>query len=95
MPKGYIIGHADVHDPQGYKAYAARNDEILKHYGGIFLMRGGAGEVREGATHPRHVIIEFPSYEAARAFYDSPEYQENLKIRQANADSVIVVAEGV
>lgn len=94
MPKGYIIGHVTMHDAEAYKPYSARNNEILKQFGGTFLLRGGQGEVLEGEEHPRHVIIEFPSYEAARAFYNSPEYQENMKIRQANADSVIIVAEG-
>ena len=95
MPKGYIIGHVTLHDADAYRPYSARNDEILKQYGGVFLVRGGAGEVLEGDEHPRHVIIEFPTYEAAQAFYASPEYQDNMQIRHAHADSVIVVAEGV
>jgi len=95
MPNGYIIGHVTLHDAEAYPPCVARNNEILTRCGGTFLVRGGADEVREGDTHARHVIIEFPSYEATQAFYDSPDYQENLKIRQANADSVIVVAEGV
>ncbi|WP_425039903.1 DUF1330 domain-containing protein [Primorskyibacter sp. S187A] len=95
MPKGYIIGHVSVHDADGYAPYSAINNEILPRFGGRFLARGGTSKLLEGGEHPRHVIIEFPSYEDALAFYNSPEYQDNLKTRQANADSVIMVVEGV
>ena len=95
MPKGYIIGHVTLHDAEAYKPYVSSNNETLPRYGGRFLARGGQSERLEGGGHPRHVIIEFPSYEDALAWYNSPEYQENLKIRHANADSQIMVVEGV
>jgi uncharacterized protein (DUF1330 family) len=40
------------------------------------------------------VVIEFPNYAAAVACYRSPEYQQNLKIRQANAVTDLIVVEG-
>jgi len=95
MAKGYIIGHVSIHDVEAYKAYAANNDKLAPAFEGRFLARGGTSEVVEGECLPRHVILEFPTYAQAKAFYDSPGYQENLKIRQANADSVIVLLEGV
>ena len=95
MPKGYIIGHVDVKDADGYLPYSARNDALLPRYGGKFLVRGGASEILEGSDHPRHVIIEFPSYAKALGFYNDPDYQENLKVRQANSDGTIIVVEGV
>jgi uncharacterized protein (DUF1330 family) len=95
MPKGYIIGNIDLHDAEAYRPYSARNDELLPRYGGKFLARGGASEVLEGEARARHVIIEFPSYADAVAFYNDPEYQENLKIRQANSEGAIMVVEGV
>ena len=39
-------------------------------------------------------MIEFPSYEAAIACYDSPEYVEPLKIRKANAVSDLIIIGG-
>ena len=94
MPKGYIIGHVTIHDLEAYQAYGARNNELIPAAGGKFLVRGGQSEYLEGEGHPRHVIIEFPSYEAALAFYNSPEYQENMKTRLANSDGNIMVVEG-
>ena len=95
MPNGYIIGHITLKDAEAYKAYSARNNELLPRYKGKFLARGGAGDILEGAGHSRHVIIEFPSYTDALAFYNDPDYQENLKVRQANSDGTIIVVEGV
>lgn len=95
MPKGYIIGNVEMHDPEGYKPYSARNNELLPRYGGRFLARGGASEIVEGDAHARHVIIEFPSYENALAFYNDPDYRENMKIRQACSTGTITVVEGV
>ena len=95
MPKGYIMGHITVKDPEAYKEYVERDTPILNALGGQFVIRGGRSEVPEGETLQRHVLIEFPSYEAALAAYNDPEYQEVAEIRRRNADSVIIVVEGV
>lgn len=95
MPKGYIIGHITVRDPEAYKEYITRDTPILNGLGGNFIVRGGQSEVVEGETFQRHVVIEFPSYEAALAAYNDPDYQEVADIRKRTADSVILVVEGV
>lgn len=94
MPKGYIIGHITVRDPEAYKEYIEKDTPILKGLGGNFIIRGGQSQVMEGETHERHVVMEFPSYEAALAAYNDPEYQEVMKIRHGSADSTIIVVEG-
>lgn len=94
MPKGYIIGHITVNDPEVYKEYVEKDTPILLGLGGRFIVRGGPSETMEGETLNRHVVIEFPSYEAARAAYDDPEYQKVAEIRRRTADSVILVVEG-
>ena len=95
MPKGYIIAHITVTDPEAYKEYVERDTPILKAMGGEFVIRGGQSEVLEGEAFERHVVIEFPSYEAALRAYHDPEYQEVAEIRRKNADSTIIVVEGV
>jgi uncharacterized protein (DUF1330 family) len=95
MPKGYIIGHITVTNPEAYKEYVARDTPILLALGGQFVVRGGQAEVMEGITMMRHVVIEFPSYAQAMMAYNDPEYQEVAEIRRRNADSVIIVVEGV
>ena len=94
MPKGYIIGHITVNDPEAYKEYVEKDTPILLAKGGKFVVRGGRSEIMEGETFQSHVVIEFPSYDEAMAAYNDPEYQEVAKIRQRTADSVILVVEG-
>ncbi|NJN06173.1 MAG: DUF1330 domain-containing protein [Rhodobacteraceae bacterium] len=94
MPKGYIVAHITVRNPEAYKEYIERDTPILKALGGTFVIRGGQAQVMEGESLERHVVIEFPSYEAALAAYNDPEYQDVAEIRRRNADSVIIVVEG-
>lgn len=94
MPKGYIIAHITVRDPEAYKEYVVRDTPILEGLGGRFIVRGGQSETVEGTLQDRHVVIEFPSYEAALKAYNDPEYQEVADIRRRTADSSIVVVEG-
>ena len=49
----------------------------------------------EGEAGQRTVVIEFDSYEAAKAAYDDPEYQVVAEIRRRTADSMIMLVEGV
>ncbi|MGI9388542.1 MAG: DUF1330 domain-containing protein [Boseongicola sp.] len=95
MAKGYIIAHVTVRDPEAYKEYVEKDTPILLALGGKFIIRGGQAEVPEGVALDRHVVIEFPSYEAAMAAYNDPEYQEVAEIRRRTAESVIIVVEGV
>jgi uncharacterized protein (DUF1330 family) len=94
MPKGYIIGHITVRDPEHYKDYIRLDTPIIQGFGGRFIVRGGQSEVVEGQTHQRHVVIEFPDYASAKACYDSPAYQKVADIRRASAESVILLVEG-
>ncbi|WP_299281339.1 DUF1330 domain-containing protein [uncultured Tateyamaria sp.] len=95
MPKGYIIGHITVNDPETYKTYIEKDTPILTRLGAVPIVRGGQSTTMEGETQNRHVVFEFPSYEAAVAAYNDPEYQEVAKIRHRSATSTILVVEGV
>jgi uncharacterized protein (DUF1330 family) len=94
MPKGYWIGRLDVRDAEAYKPYAVANGPIFAKFGGRILVRGGPFESVEGTPRARNVVIEFPDYACALACYRSPEYQENMKIRQASAVTDLIVIEG-
>jgi uncharacterized protein (DUF1330 family) len=90
----YWIAHINVTNPEGYKGYLAANAEPIGRFGGRFLVRAGKHETRAGPEHQRHVVVEFPSFEAAKACYDSAEYQAAAKIRDANAEVQLVIVEG-
>ena len=94
MAKGYWIAHVDVKDPEAYKAYIAANAVAFAKFGARFLVRAGAAEVRAGALHPRHVVLEFEDYATALACYDSEEYRRAVVLRDAASVCDVVVVEG-
>jgi uncharacterized protein (DUF1330 family) len=94
MAKGYWIAHVDVTDPEAYKAYLAANAIAFAKFGARFLVRAGRGEVRGGALHPRHVVLEFKDYATALACYDSEEYRRAIVLRDAASACDVVVVEG-
>jgi uncharacterized protein (DUF1330 family) len=94
MPKAYWIAHVEVRNDEGYKPYAAANPAIFRKYGGRFVIRAGKSECVEGGSRSRHVVIEFPDYDAAVACYRSPEYQANIKVRQPHALVDLIIVEG-
>ncbi len=86
--KGYWIAHADISDPEGYKAYMAAE-----------WCRSGSSAraswcAAAGRTWPRAssaarcVVIEFPSYEAALDCYRSPDYQAAAAFAKARRSSI-------
>lgn len=95
MPKGYCIVRVDVHSPEAYALYAKEATEAIKKHGGRALVRGGAFEAMEGPARARNVVIEFDSFDAARAFYMSEEYQRAKKKREYAATVEYVIVEGV
>jgi uncharacterized protein (DUF1330 family) len=94
MPKGYWIGRVDVKSDEGYKPYAMGNQAIFKKFGGRYVIRAGKFECVEGSARSRNVVIEFPDYATALACYNSPEYQQNMKLRLPHSIADIVVVEG-
>jgi uncharacterized protein (DUF1330 family) len=92
--KGYWIGHVDITDPEGYKAYMAANAMPFGKFGGRFLVRGGTREVVEGRVRGRTVLLEFPSYATALACYRSDDYQAAAALRKGKAEVDLVIIEG-
>jgi uncharacterized protein (DUF1330 family) len=93
--KGYWIAHVDVTHPERYKDYIAANAAAFQKYGARFLVRNGACKVPEGGLQGRrHVVIEFESFAAAKACYESPEYQAAIAIRSAASTGDLVIIEG-
>jgi uncharacterized protein (DUF1330 family) len=96
MAKGYWIAHVTIHDAEGYKKYIAANAAPLAEHGARFVVRSGQHESPTGnvPTGQRHVVIEFDSFEKAKACYRSPGYQAAAKIRDEYSTASIVIIEG-
>lgn len=100
MAKGYWIAHVAANDDDAfssdaYQSYVAGAAPSFREHGGTFLARGGAYEQMEGNDlGSRHVVIEFPSLDAAKACYNSDTYQTALKHRTSVSAAHIILMEG-
>jgi uncharacterized protein (DUF1330 family) len=82
----YLIVDCRVTDASRYEDYKRLAPAAVARYGGRYLARGGETLVLEGDWQPnRVVVLEFPSLERARAFYDSPEYAAARVAREGAA----------
>jgi uncharacterized protein (DUF1330 family) len=95
MPKGYLITRVDVTDPEAYARYVAEATKAIVAHGGRPLARGGRCEALEGKARARNVVLEFDSYDAARAYFHSAEYQAARALREGAAEIEMVLVEGV
>ena len=92
----YLVATGTVKNPEAYQEYRALAAAAIEQYGGRFIARGGKSEVLEGSfPGPRVVIVEFPSFDRAKEFFNSPEYQAARQTRLAVADLNLIIVEGV
>jgi uncharacterized protein (DUF1330 family) len=93
--KAYVIANIEVQDPTRYADYVKLTPGTIAPFGGRFIARGGRSERLEGDTPAnRLVILEFPSYEKARAWYDSDGYRVAMAIRQSASKGSLLLVEG-
>ncbi len=93
---GYIVVDIEITDSDEYQTYAKQTAATLEPYGGRFLVRGGNPETLEGDWKTKRlVILEFPSLEQAKAWYNSPEYSAIIGIRHRSAISNMLLVQGV
>jgi uncharacterized protein (DUF1330 family) len=91
----YAIAQIEVTNLDEYMKYASQTVASAERHGGKFLVKGGKAEWIEGTGSDRNVIVEFESVEAAKAWYNSDDYQAILPIALANSKRTMVLVEGV
>ncbi|MFJ5924324.1 DUF1330 domain-containing protein [Kitasatospora sp. NPDC092948] len=76
--------------------YLRRIDATLDAFGGRFLVHRSKFETLEGSWGKQGLIlIEFPDYQQAQAWYASPAYQDILHLRTRHMTADAIIAEGV
>jgi uncharacterized protein (DUF1330 family) len=94
MP-AYAIVLIEVTDREQYSKYTQATPPVIAQFGGRFIVRGGKTLTLEGQEEKRRVVvIEFPSFELAQAFYQSEEYQKVKKLRSGAATGTFIVVDG-
>lgn len=92
----YLLANLTVHDARAFESYRQAVPAVIARFGGRYIVRGGAAEVKEGKPGlDRVVILEFPDIMAARAFYDCVDYAPLLALRLAAATGTVALIEGV
>jgi uncharacterized protein (DUF1330 family) len=90
----YIIVDVDVNDPVRYEDYKQMVPASIAQYGGRYLARGGRTEVLEGEWTPKRlVILEFPTLQRAKEWYDSAEYRKARDLRQSISKAKLVIVD--
>ena len=92
----YFIVQIDIHDQDGYDRYAEQAGPTMVGTDGIPLVVDDAPVLLEGSWHgSRTIVIQFPDEAAFRKWYDSPAYQDALKLRLASTSSNAVLLQGL
>jgi len=95
MP-AYVIADIDVEDAVKFEDYKKLSAPSAAPFGAKYLVRGGKVESLEGSWTPkRFVVIEFPSADKAREWWNSSNYAGAKAIRQSCAKSNFILVEGV
>ena len=91
----YMVVDARSSDPERMAEYRRLAQIAVEKFGGRYLVRGSPYETLEGNWQPqRLVVLEFPSMDAAKMFYDSPEYVAARTARAGVSDFDMLLAEG-
>jgi uncharacterized protein (DUF1330 family) len=91
----YLIADIEVTNPAGYDEYRRHVVATVEKYGGRFVVRGGASETLEGDWGPKRVVVlEFPTMDALKRWYNSPEYKPLIALRQKNASGNVIAVQG-
>jgi len=92
----YVIAQTQAEQVDEIAEYRERVPEVIARYGGTYLVRGGQSVPLEGDWDPERVIVlRFDDVDAARRWYDSPEYKELRELRDRGSTTTMLVVDGV
>jgi uncharacterized protein (DUF1330 family) len=81
----YMIVIGEIFDREKFlSGYATVVPPLVEKFGGRYIIKGAGGEFLENGIcdHPSALVSEWPSREAAKRFWESPEYAEAIKLRE-------------
>ena len=95
MKKGYLIVRINISNTELFQQYPPLSTKAVERFGGKYLSRGDVIEVVEGKwPAERTTVVEFESFDKAKEFYNSLEYNKAKKVRQESADTDFILIEG-
>jgi len=92
----YFIAQYVVNDPKLYREYQVAAAKTIQASGGEVVAFDVAAETIEGKPPgPQTVIVKFASSEAAKAWYQSPEYQAVVGKRLAATTGFSILSQSM
>jgi len=93
----YVIGWLSADDWSWLREYGPPTARLIAKHGGGYRVRGGTPERLEGEAGPpaAFVVLEFPTREAARDWYEDPEYGPLIRLRRAHARSELFLVDAL
>lgn len=90
---GYLIANFEITNAGAYEGYAPAMTSTLQAHGGETIVAAYQSETIEGSPAKVTMVLRFASKQAARAWYDSPEYQDIIHLRTDNSEGFVVIAD--
>jgi len=90
----YYIGQHEIVDETAFADYLTQTIPFIEKHGGRYLTKAGTHEMLEGKPLSRVVVVEFPSKQAIKNWYNDPGYRPLIAKRHAAAGSVMIAVEG-
>src|SRR5262249_38512548 len=90
----FYIGQHEIDDEMAFAEYLKQTIPFIEKHGGRYLTKAGTHEMLEGQLPNRVVVVEFPSKQAIKDWYNDPDYQPLIAKRRAAARSVMIAVEG-
>ena len=91
--KGYVLAFLDVKNKEVMAEYKKMTKPTIKKYGGK-LLAASHPDLKEGYVTGVAAIIEFPSFDDAKKWYDSKENQDAKVIRDKGVKTILMILEG-
>jgi uncharacterized protein (DUF1330 family) len=94
--RAFLICDVTVKDRERLGEYLRLSQHTLEPYGGVFHVQAGAVEVIEGDWDPSVVVVvEFPSMEQAKQWYESADYAPALRVKPDALERNMIVVEAL
>ena len=92
----YVIAFATVENREKLQAYSAAAGATIAPAGGALLARTKVLDTLAGSfSADAALILKFDSAQAARAWYESPEYQQLIPMRDDAMSANFLLVEDV
>ena len=90
----YLVYSYTITNPEEYGAYPAAAMPTMAGHDAEILVADYASEGLEGSPGAVTVVLRFNDKDAARAWFDSADYQAIKHLRTDNSDGTVALVDG-